>query len=248
MSYVEIAPLCPQLRPFIECFWISQFANQSPKRIAPDGGIDLIYPLSSLTSGAPVPVLVGTMTRWLMTMQPSCSDIVGIRFRPGGIYPFLKMPLHAFTDVVVPLDDIVPSLGTAFLERVQEMIGETERLSRIEQILSEKLRQYDRQWLPMLPVAAHIASRHGQISVTQLSEQANLSRRQLERLFQQYVGVSPKLLARILRFRYVKNALRRNSQDSLMAIAFDHGYTDHAHLTKEFKTFLGLTPSIYFTR
>ena len=100
----------------------------------------------------------------------------------------------------------------------------------------------------MQPVVDCILAEKGQTTLAQLSEVAGLSARQLERLFLKYVGISPKLLARIARFRHVKTILDNTPDDSLMGIAFDNGYTDHAHLTKEFTAFAGLTPSAYRER
>ncbi|GAB3641260.1 AraC family transcriptional regulator [Spirosoma arcticum] len=249
MSYQELTPINDALRPFIECFWItSPGVNQVPKRITPDGCCDLIYPLPALTGTLTAPLLVGTMTHWTLSTTVPATDLLGIRFRPGGIYPFLKIPLHLFTDAQLDMNEVVADLGTQLQNNLLEIDDWPGRFQALERYLYERLQRVNYSAPLIMPVVQHLIKYNGQISIDHVSDQANVSRRQLERLFRQYIGVSPKLLARILRFRHLKAMLRTGQNDSLMGIAFDNGYTDHAHLTKEFKEFTGLTPTAYLTR
>ena len=69
-----------------------------------------------------------------------------------------------------------------------------------------------------------------------------VSSRWLERHFQTAVGVSPKRLARLVRFRRVLAALDANPADGGVAVALDHGYYDQAHFIAEFRAFAGDAP------
>nr|WP_255639475.1 helix-turn-helix domain-containing protein [Deinococcus betulae] len=73
----------------------------------------------------------------------------------------------------------------------------------------------------------------------------NLSSRQLERAFQTELGVSPKMLARAIRFDAVVEGLRLGSAGQLTTLAYDLGFTDQSHLTREFKTMSLMTPSAF---
>ena len=249
MPYAEQIPINPALRSLIECFWIrSSGLNQAPARITPDGCVDLIYPLTAGNGSIAVPLLVGTMTQWTLNTTVPATDLLGIRFRPGGSYPFLNIPLHLFTDRTVGVNEVVADLGSGLQNRLLAIDNWPGRLWALEGFFCQQLHHSTHASPVIRPVVQQLINYNGQVSIKQLSRQANMSRRQVERLFQQYVGVSPKMLARIVRFRHLKTKLRTGHNDSLMGIAFDNGYTDHAHLTKEFKAFTGLTPTAYLTR
>ncbi len=180
----------------------------------------------------------------------SCAsvDYLGVRFRPGGLFTFINTPLYLLTNTHLGIDSVTPALGSRLRERLLAIPAWSQRLQVLESALLQCLRPNNPLGISLPLLVQHILAAKGQTPVAQLSRQANLSRRQLERLFNQYVGISPKLLSRIIRFRHVKSVMKTRNGDSLMGIAFDHGYTDHAHLTRDFKAFSGLTPSAYLQR
>ncbi|TWV97499.1 helix-turn-helix domain-containing protein [Chitinophaga pinensis] len=66
----------------------------------------------------------------------------------------------------------------------------------------------------------------------------HITTRQLERNFQRHIGVSPKEFTNIVRFRCALSQIKHNKQEgSLLSIALDCGYYDHAHLTNEIKRY-----------
>ena len=71
-----------------------------------------------------------------------------------------------------------------------------------------------------------------------------MSPRQLERLFSERVGISPKLFLRIVRFQEVVRATRSGRRDlGWAALAAEHGFYDQAHFINDFKAFVGRTPA-----
>jgi AraC-like DNA-binding protein len=81
--------------------------------------------------------------------------------------------------------------------------------------------------------------------VDQLAEASGQSVRGLQRLFADYVGVSPKWVMR--RSRLHEAALRADSGDPVdwAELAIDLGYADQAHLTRDFTATLGVSPTRY---
>src|SRR5690606_34531442 len=82
----------------------------------------------------------------------------------------------------------------------------------------------------------------GQIRMTDLAAQSYLSPSQFERQFKHYTAVSPKAYSRIVRFGSLHAALLVNPSLRLADLADVHGYSDPAHLIREFKAFAGCTP------
>ena len=60
-----------------------------------------------------------------------------------------------------------------------------------------------------------------------------------------YIGVSPKWV--ICRYRFLEAAERAVAADNLSwaGLAADLGYSDQAHLVRDFKRMLGVTPGQY---
>ncbi|PXA77055.1 helix-turn-helix transcriptional regulator [Auritidibacter sp. NML100628] len=82
-------------------------------------------------------------------------------------------------------------------------------------------------------------------SVTDLASHLHVSTRTVQRLSAKYVGVGPALLIRRRRLQEAAEKLRENPTLDLTELAHEAGYADHAHLTRDFRSTLGFTPSSY---
>ena len=72
---------------------------------------------------------------------------------------------------------------------------------------------------------------------------AGVSRRHLERRFQDVVGLSPKRFARIARFQHALRTFERGAPERRgAATAAVCGYADQAHFNRDFAQFAGETP------
>lgn len=76
----------------------------------------------------------------------------------------------------------------------------------------------------------------------QLSESIELSQRQIERLFKLWLGMTPKHYQRILRIKKVISFLRLHKNVNLADVAQQFGFSDQAHMTREFRTIACITP------
>ena len=106
------------------------------------------------------------------------------------------------------------------------------------------------------PVVDQVAGLVGRITedpalrrVAQLAEVSGLSERKLQRLFSDYVGVSPKWVMRRARLHEAALRVEADGAGSVdwAALAADLGYADQAHLTRDFTATLGVPPSRYAT-
>ena len=79
----------------------------------------------------------------------------------------------------------------------------------------------------------------------ELSELVELSQRQIERQFQRWMGMTPKDYQRILRVKKTLTYLKANPESELVDLALREGFTDQAHMTREFKHIAKITPKQY---
>ena len=85
------------------------------------------------------------------------------------------------------------------------------------------------------------------MKIEEVASEAGISSRQLERRFLRDVGVSPKLLCRILRFQRVFHAVEQND-GGWAEVAADCGYYDQPHLIRDFQQFAGQAPALLLTQ
>lgn len=83
------------------------------------------------------------------------------------------------------------------------------------------------------------------VSLDDLAEAVGTSKSMLARLAARYIGVSPYTIIRRRRVQEIAERIRQSPGENLAAIAADLGLSDQAHLTREFKAALGITPGTY---
>lgn len=256
MRYLEIKPSEP-LERYVECFWTLEndagAGPAQPDRILPDGCVELIlnfgarfreHQENGLQEPQPMNLLVGQMTRPILIAPTGSVQLLGIRFHPGGTFPFFRIPMQEFTNQVVELGAVAGQFECDLIARAEAAPASQIRIGAIEELLVDRVRHFKHDsWL--IDLSARIVHLGGQVSVDELAAKAGVGSRQLERRFLREVGIGPKLLCRILRFQQIFRAVNRNDA-GWAAVAADCGYYDQAHLIRDFQQFAGQTPSTLF--
>ncbi|MDO5346177.1 MAG: helix-turn-helix domain-containing protein, partial [Lachnospiraceae bacterium] len=80
----------------------------------------------------------------------------------------------------------------------------------------------------------------GNLKTLELAKELNISSRQMERVFDENMGVTPKKAASLIRYQYLWQEICFNPQFNIQDAVFQYGYTDQAHLLHDFKKFHGL--------
>ncbi|MDO6528021.1 helix-turn-helix domain-containing protein [Motilimonas sp. 1_MG-2023] len=80
-------------------------------------------------------------------------------------------------------------------------------------------------------------------TLADLDSQVSLSQRQIERLFKRWLEISPKQYQRILRVQKTINYLREHKAVTLVDVSQQFGFSDQAHMTREFRSIASITPS-----
>lgn len=178
-----------------------------------------------------------------------------ITFRPGAFAAlFGESASQALNLICDPERLIRQRRLDAILSLCQEPWG-LSSLSRLEALLLEWTaglsRSVDLRAVHAL-TALQTAVAAGSFDVTRLARGVDLSTRQLERLFDHCFGLGPMHYARLWRFRRAASSLAggchagvRDGWAGLGDLAYAHGFSDQAHMTREFKRFAGLTPRAY---
>lgn len=245
MSFSVALP-APALRPYIARYWSLRADYAAPEKLVllPDTGIHLLFVLGdpvrsgrfATTFGRDRVHLVGAMLQADHQILAGEQHHVGVTFEPAAFSSFYSWdPLSVAADRVVPF----------------EIRG---RPSAIDAggALGAVARRLDRYFLDRLMprtsdlhrVVADIRAHGGNVRIDALLKRHAMTARTLERRFAKEVGITPKELIDVTRFRHALGELERDGgRRSLMEIAWDCGYYDNAHLTREFRRFMGEAPS-----
>ncbi|HTA24871.1 MAG TPA: AraC family transcriptional regulator [Terriglobales bacterium] len=232
--YLELAPP-PHLADSVECFWAME-SDESCHRVLPDGCADIIF---RRDSGKVSLMVVGTMTRFADFQMPCKQLSVGMRFRPGMWREHFGVPGPELTDVLLPLDEVWGARGRILVEQMADSVSP----QQCADLLGRALRTLHSR-TPVQRALAWMESNPGCVSLDDVAFQTGLSVRQFRRVCLEQTGVSPKLLARVLRFRKALAQVQAQAGEHA-GLAADCGYFDQSHFIAEFQRFSGQTPAAY---
>jgi AraC-like DNA-binding protein len=190
----------------------------------------------------------GVDTKIFTRRLSGAGKALGVRFRPGGFRPFYRASITTLTDRVIPAADVFgPAAGQA-LAAVLAAAGDDAMVARAAALLRGAAPAPDPVIDQVAGIVARITSDPALRRVGQLVADLGIPERRLQRLFAEYVGVSPKWVMR--RARLHEAALRADAGGEVdwAALAADLGYADQAHLTRDFTATLGVPPTRYAAR
>lgn len=258
MRYEEFRPAEP-LAKFIKCFWALESAGTrtpASERILPDGCTEMVFHLADAfdqhnpdgtTERQPLALLVGQMREHLLIQPTGRVRVLGVRFWPGGAYPFLELPQNEIAGRVISLDSIWGAIARELHSRIADAATTAESVRQVETVLLARLNNCRRHDNGVLKAIALILRSDGCVPVESLAGNMGISLRKLDRSFNTRVGLPPKALCRIVRFQKVFKMLERQEHRPDWArIALDCGYYDQSHLIKEFNAIAGKGPTSYF--
>jgi len=188
------------------------------------------------------------MRRHLLIAPTGRVQLVGVRFWPGGAWPFLRLPQDEIADRVIALDQVWGSMARELESRIREAPTKSAVVREIETALLARLSQFRGQDEAEARAIALILRSGGCMPIDILAEEMGVSFRKLDRRFNTRVGLPPKTLCRIIRFqRALKMIERDNARPGWVKIALECGYYDQSHFIREFKAFAGTEPTTYFS-
>lgn len=249
MFYKRIEPHI-SLKPFIECYWVIESDSnpgQEREKIIPDGFVEIIYHYGDSYKVSSQggweeqkdKLLGGQIDKHFYIENTGRTGMIGIKLKPEAAALLFDLDMSIYTNKVTSLSKIsaMTEVSTLFDGHDHdEIIRKIEHyfLARISKITPHLIQK----------AVSMIFEQNGMLSVQELSEYLKIGQRQLERYFKRYIGLSPKKYARIIRFNYIFELIKKkdhNWQD----LVFNAGYYDQSHFIKNFQEFTGEDPTKY---
>ncbi len=171
--------------------------------------------------------------------------VFGVKFRPGAFLPFLGRPLVEITGAVLPAERLWGPSASALAARMSAAPGVDELVGSVETFLRARWPPDDPQVALVGRIVAAMLHDRTISRVDDVTDRFGLAPRTLQRLFQRYVGVSPKWVLRRYRLHEAAAVLAREQDRPWSEVAADLGYFDQSHFIRDFTAAIGLTPVAY---
>lgn len=166
--------------------------------------------------------------------------------RPGGLGAFVTGPAAAFTDRVVPLGQAIAVDESVLLAEITGEPAEAARVALLAAALARAVIGERAAPAAQVAAAARLAETSRDVRrLADLAAAAGIAPRTLQRMFLEYAGVSPVWVIRRYRLLEAAEAVRDGQPVSWAEVAAGLGYSDQAHLTRDFRAATGQTPAAY---
>jgi len=174
------------------------------------------------------------------------SHCLQIDFTPLGARRFFGLPMRDLSDRMLPLDSVLGNAGVSLRERLGNLRRWEERFDLVERFVVDRIAGLAAPAPQLREAYRCIEAAGGQVRVAKLAERVGWSRKHLVDRFMNEVGVGPKTVARLARFGRAMAAAQGDA--GWAGIAADCGYSDQAHMTREFQALAGMPPTALFPR
>ncbi len=189
-------------------------------------------------------LFAGQLTRPLVLRAHGAVAVVAVRFKPAGAWAFAGRPLSSCTDRRVDLAELDDATSVRALRVALGRASDpAARLAVLSAYVARRIADHaDRRDIAVERCVDRLLASDGRVTLAELVALSDLGERQLQRRFADVVGISPRMLASVVRLRRVFDALRDAPLSTWSERAQAAGFFDHPQMARDFRRLLGLAP------
>jgi hypothetical protein len=240
VTYAEFLPES-RLQQFIYCYWqlksTQQLSGPFKYRVVADGCIDVFFELSHPQEN----LVMGFCRQYVEALLDHTFNYVGVRFFPTIFPQLFNVKASELSNRMENLADVVPGLSRFIRERFSPLLDGPAIKSSFDQYFLKQFCDTPIRSDNRLCDALHIILQNaGRLNVERDLD-TGVSARHLRRIFDFYIGDTPKAFCKVVRFQHVlqNHWLQRKPTNTRWST---DGYYDQAHFIREFKDLYGTTP------
>lgn len=250
-EYMEFEP-CDALKPYVRCFWGSPKAVVQEESytnvrgiIIPDTCMDIIFTVD-FTNNKIESTFCGIDDRTFHMPEKSKEKktfcTFAIRFYAWSVPMFAEESMRNTKNAFLDAGYHFPRIKKEIEKQLFDITDITQMIPIVEKILLNHFNDRHKNQI-VLQATSKILENKGNILVTNLKQEVFIGTRQLERLFLEYIGVSPKSLAAMIRHQYVWSEFLYDKDFNITDAVYKYGYSDQAHLCRDFKKYHSMNMS-----
>lgn len=192
-------------------------------------------------------VIIGQLTKHYLLSPHKGLKMIGINFKPYGMYNLLGLQPKELTDACIESKHIFGEETVLEIRRKLKKSNDEEKIELLEKLLIAYIEKmnitqnhiYDE-------MVDFMIERNGMVGLKEVVNN-KISTRTLERYFSKVIGISPKLFCQILRHKLIMQLTYENQEFNWQDAIFMGYYHDHSHLSRDFVKFSNMKPTHYLT-
>lgn len=230
----------------VEAVWSFRPGKPAKYLVLPDGRVDLLarFHVGHNETVSHIRLIVaGPASRSSLVPATPRTGFLGVRFRPGWGIICLGLDPKMLRDATLLDEQARSALGTLAIPLVQ-----AKNVSELQQVLfntactlASRL-QPSRRFTRATNAIGLLQNCDGKSSITTLAQRSGVSVRTLHRDIVATAGLSTKSLAALFRFEHAMHILQIAPSHNLALLANEAGYSDQAHMNRDFRRLGGFTP------
>jgi AraC-like DNA-binding protein len=246
------------LREYVSGLWATESQTVSfRERVVPRESVELMINFGGpqhLRISEPSPITKTFRRAWVSGLQVSCLEIesptaaqlIAASLRPAHAGALLGAPGRELSGRVVALDEVLWQEAERLASRLEESPSVVGRFLLLEDFLRARLRNCRRgPNAAVCRAVGQLVESGGQMAIREITRELGCSPRYLESRVLEETGLTPKRLARLIRFSRVMESVRGKGSVDWGRVAQDCGYFDQPHFNRDFRQFSGVTPTEY---
>ncbi|NQX69235.1 helix-turn-helix transcriptional regulator [Paenibacillus alba] len=231
---------------FIEQYWVVRWDLRGQ---APFRQVILSYPNVNIafereSSGLFAGVYGVPKTTYTRLLQDE-GIVFGVKFLPAGFYPFWNKPVSLLTGQTLSIHDAFGIEVTDMAKTMLQLEHGEIMVPLVEQFLRNLLPEPDEQVARINRIVQSAINNREILQVEDIVQEFSMNKRTLQRLFNRYVGVSPKWVIGRYRLQEAAELIEKGGLPNWSKLSQDLGYYDQAHFIKTFKAMIGKSPEEY---
>jgi AraC-like DNA-binding protein len=238
-THSQISEADIRLRPFVDAHWWRAAREEGRSmRVLAEPSSYILFELAGERAGSAS--VVGTLLRPVLVPLRGNVDRVGIKLRPGTVNLLFGLSARDVRDRVIGLGDVSYRFAFALFDKLLAATDFRARVRVVENWLRGELTRLEPSQLAIQAETNRLfhAVAHG-AGQKELMELTGWNERKIQRLFLTRFGASAATIRRLSRFRRSLTALETENHPSRASASADLGYSDQAHMCREFREFAG---------
>jgi AraC-like DNA-binding protein len=243
------------LQPFVreyvgwnESYGVPLCRREPPTDVAPlivnfGDAFQLFTPGTTRRSSALRSFVTGAYDTYQLVESAGSSGGVQVNFSLLGMRLLAGRPIDDMTNRALAPEDVLGPFADDLIARIYDAHGWDARFDCLDRALTARIAAARPLSCAVQHAWQRIVSSAGRLAIRTIVDEVGWSQGHFIRRFRHELGVSPKVLARMLRFGRVLHALRRDPRSNLLDAALDAGYYDQSHLNRDVQAFAGITPA-----
>ena len=252
----------PELQHLIDTFWVFENDYGVPttdsRIIAPNGKAKFIYSylngLSTIDNNRQTDYkeqdifFIGIWDRPVtLTSKTQRTGTIGIELTPNGLHRFTRLSAFEIVNKIYSFTDIYGLAGRNLLERLSNTPNPDDKIIVLQNFLVDIVEMTNRNSSLIDFSVQLIKSSSGLVTIKELEQKMGYTKRYLDMLFKEHVGISPKAYSGIVRFQNFYQLWANSENNSFYSDNLYDLYYDQSHFIREFRKFTGHSPKQYST-